>query len=643
MIRTNSGKKLLLTAAVLLLCLLTGIFGVRRIPDPLAEKEKEAACTMRRYMEAVKTAKEERGIPSPEEDIHGSGILGEEYTFITTTSGSLESKRTTADPNMAALLVRMLTEAGAGPGDVVTAGFSGSFPGMNLAVLAACDALDIRLSYIASVGASMWGANQPDMTFPDMLMLLWNKGLLKEFPTAFSMGGYRDVGADMDDELWAQILTRLQESGIPLIMTEDYEENISTRQRYYAEYARAYGKDAGEIRCFIGCGGNLTTIGRGEDQLPAGVIPGGYVSEVSEKSGLMEIYSAAGVPVIHILNIKQLAADYGLPFDPQEQPKIGEGILYETKERPVFCLYSGAVLALLILLAGRLEYGGKISKRSASLITGICCAACLLICGWAWFAQTGPGNRTAESAAGSGKETIDADGGPFAEASGASIETVEIGEGLTAVQIDSGIDGPYLYIAAGVHGDEIAGQRAASILLNRMPPAGKVRIVSPVNRYGAEHYLRKSESGRDINRNFPGSPDGNDAEKIAAAVFGDIAAVKPDFVLDLHEAHNHDVEGITGSSDELIDSLICEDMEGCGDLLWEFMMDEGEKIPDCPSLNIFSSPPAGSINRTVTRDLGIPVITVETDRSLPLTKRVSAQLEIVRFAQEYLIREYGGR
>lgn len=496
MIRTNSGKKLLLTAAVLLLCLLTGIFGTRRVPDPLAEKEKEAAYTMRRYMAAVKSAKEERGIPIPEEDIHGSGILGEEYTFITTTSGSLESKRTTADPNMAALLVRMLTEAGAGPGDVVTAGFSGSFPGMNLAVLAACDALDIRLSYIASVGASMWGANQPDMTFPDMLMLLWNKGLLKEFPTAFSMGGYHDVGADMDDELWAQILTRLQESGIPLIMTEDYEENISIRQRYYAEYARAYGKDAGEIRCFIGCGGNLTTIGRGEEQLPAGVIPGGYVSGTTEKSGLMEIYSAAKVPVIHILNIKQLAADYGLPFDPQEQPKIGEGILYETKERPVFCLYAGAVLALLILLAGRLEYSGKISRKSVSVITGICCAASLLICGWVWSAQAGSGPAAPESSAGSvGEVTAEADGYSSSEPAGVSAETAEIGEGLTAVQIDSGTDGPFLYIAAGIHGDEIAGQRAASILMNQAPPAGKVRIVSPVNRYCVRRFISRYQFG----------------------------------------------------------------------------------------------------------------------------------------------------
>ena len=39
-------------------------------------------------------------------------MIGDEYTPITTSLGSEEAKRTTANPDMAALLVQMLTEPG---------------------------------------------------------------------------------------------------------------------------------------------------------------------------------------------------------------------------------------------------------------------------------------------------------------------------------------------------------------------------------------------------------------------------------------------------------------------------------------------------------------------------------------------------
>ena len=61
---------------------------------------------------------------------------------------------------MGALLVQMLTEAGVKSGDTIGAGFSGSFPTLNLAVLAAGEAMNVKVIYIASMGASTFGANQ---------------------------------------------------------------------------------------------------------------------------------------------------------------------------------------------------------------------------------------------------------------------------------------------------------------------------------------------------------------------------------------------------------------------------------------------------------------------------------------------------
>lgn len=100
----------------------------------------------------VRTYKEELGIPLSELDYHQTGMIGESYTGITTTLGAIEAKRTTAWPEMGALCVRLLHEAGVRSGDTVGAGFSGSFPAMDLAVIAACQVMGVELIYISSVG-----------------------------------------------------------------------------------------------------------------------------------------------------------------------------------------------------------------------------------------------------------------------------------------------------------------------------------------------------------------------------------------------------------------------------------------------------------------------------------------------------------
>ena len=47
-----------------------------------------------------------------------------------------------------------------GPGDRVGAAFSGSFPGLNLAVLSACQVMEVELVYICSAGASTYAPAQ---------------------------------------------------------------------------------------------------------------------------------------------------------------------------------------------------------------------------------------------------------------------------------------------------------------------------------------------------------------------------------------------------------------------------------------------------------------------------------------------------
>ena len=135
-------------AAVLLLSAVLTAAGVKRAPAPDFDQKRAAAELMQVCMDRIRLYKEEAGLTLSEEDIHGTWLIGAPYTMVTTTIGALEAKRTTASPDMAALAVQLLKEAGVGPGDRVGAAFSGSFPGLNLAVLSACQVMEVELVYI---------------------------------------------------------------------------------------------------------------------------------------------------------------------------------------------------------------------------------------------------------------------------------------------------------------------------------------------------------------------------------------------------------------------------------------------------------------------------------------------------------------
>lgn len=323
--RNKEKTVLCLMAAALALLILSALLthqSAAVAQNEYYEIQVDAAHRLERCFAAVRGYKEELGIPLSEDDLHETGMIGLPYTGITTTFGALEAKRTTAWPDMAALCVRMLYEAGIRPGDTVGAGFSGSFPGMNLAVAAACESMDINLVCISSVGASTYGANNPELTFPEMLYRLNQDGLLQTQSVAVTMGGYQDVGSDMDPELASQIKQRLTDLGLDLVEDPDFQSNLELREALYLQ--------DGPIRCFVAVGGNLTSLGKGEAgiSLGQGVLLPGRTVRVDASSGLVQRYLARGVPVINLLNIKKIMADYSMPYDPPQWPPIGQSAVY---------------------------------------------------------------------------------------------------------------------------------------------------------------------------------------------------------------------------------------------------------------------------------------------------------------------------
>lgn len=116
---------------------------------------------------AIRVEAESRGIAlDPGADPNRTGLVGLSWTGLTTTLGSLPAKRTGAQPDAAALLARLLLEAGVGPGDRVAVDSSGSFPGFAVAALVAVRSLGAVPVAVISVGSSTWGPIVPSSPCP---------------------------------------------------------------------------------------------------------------------------------------------------------------------------------------------------------------------------------------------------------------------------------------------------------------------------------------------------------------------------------------------------------------------------------------------------------------------------------------------
>jgi uncharacterized protein len=99
-------------------------------------------------------------------------------------------------------------------------------------------------------------------------------------------------------------------------------------------------------------------------------------------------------------------------------------------------------------------------------------------------------------------------------------------------------DGPTLFVTAAVHGDEINGVQIVRDLildLKERDIKGTVIGIPVVNRFGFIHHDRYMPDRRDLNRAFPGDPEGSAASRYADRVFSEILS-KCTHGIDLHTA-----------------------------------------------------------------------------------------------------------
>lgn len=112
---------------------------------------------------------------------------------------------------------------------------------------------------------------------------------------------------------------------IVLIDEPTLEESRSRRMALYKEWS-----NGDPIAAYVNVGGGVASMGPLSSR--QFLLPGLNLAEdLGNKPGNGVAFSMAkaGIPVIHLLRIRELAKEYGLPIAPVPMPRVGEALVYE--------------------------------------------------------------------------------------------------------------------------------------------------------------------------------------------------------------------------------------------------------------------------------------------------------------------------
>lgn len=331
--------------------------------QPYYQEKVAAAMLAAKGMEAIRDRRLELGHEiDPETDPAETGLIGTLMTPITSTTGSLSAKQTSVNPNFAAVIVDMLKRARVKEGDVVAVGASGSFPALNVCVYAALETLRVKPIIISSAAASQFGANLPDFVWLDMEKVLADEGLIPFRSVAASVGGYEDLGMGMTDEAKQLVAKAIERNGLKKIEADSFDRAVEQRMQIYHQHAKG-----AHIKAYINVGGGTISVGRslGKKMYDPGLnlrAP----RKATRINSVMSRFMRDGTPVIHLVQVEEIARNYGLPIAPENRPDVAVGSIY-VREQYNPWLAAGVLVAIFVSLHAFLlsDLGFRLLRGSA--------------------------------------------------------------------------------------------------------------------------------------------------------------------------------------------------------------------------------------------------------------------------------------
>ncbi|MCF7935080.1 MAG: poly-gamma-glutamate system protein [Synergistales bacterium] len=274
---------------------------------------------------------------SEEADPWKLGLIGYEWSPLTTTLGSLPAKRTACHPSWAVSSLEWFDRLQLAEGDRIAILSSSSFPGLLLNLLAAAESRNLEILLILSLGASTWGANVPECPWPTLAETLRRQGLLHTKAQWLTPGGGGEHGGGVPPEGMALMRETARLTDIPLIVGDDLQSVI----RWKMERLATFRPDL-----VVSIGGSHANMGSDEAVLQ---LPGGLLRpEMQDNAGNGVIGKALGegVPVLHLLNLEGLARKRGIPCNAPPAP-------FHIDRRSMMLFLPGIALFFTILLRHR--------------------------------------------------------------------------------------------------------------------------------------------------------------------------------------------------------------------------------------------------------------------------------------------------
>ena len=327
------------------LFILTGLFVVEHYKKTKPQryyKQKLAAATLAQQgFNAIKNARIAKKIAiNKSYDPQQSGLIGQESSPITSDSSEISIKQSTINPNIAALFVEWLKKAELESGDVVAVHMTGSFPTLNISMLAAIQTLKLNPLIIYSGAASQFGANIPYFSWVDMYHALTRKKIFSYPVLGVSIGGKRDKGYSMSANGISILKRTIEQYNYPFINSKKTVDGIDQRMKLYEE--NSGGKP---IAAFINVGGNMAAIGLKKDKSKKNPLPNhkprsirtGIVDKLPitlvNTDSVAVRFLKQGVPVINAHNINNnILEKYRFPLVPSTPVALGNGSMFYNLE-----------------------------------------------------------------------------------------------------------------------------------------------------------------------------------------------------------------------------------------------------------------------------------------------------------------------
>ncbi len=294
--------------------------------EPLQEIKLDAARRADAAMKAIGEKRTELNhLWLPQLDPGKTMMIGPTMSTVTTQVGHLDAKQTSVNPNFAAVVVDMLHQAGVKKGDLIAIGCTGSFPALDIAAYTAAEAMGLKPVVISSATSSQYGANHPDLMWPDMEKLLFEKGLIKTRSIATSIGGVGDRGVGMSEDVLENLLEVIDRNDVPLLREKTLADSVKKRMQLFDEAAG--GKP---YKAYINVGGGSASVRgtKGNAVLGNGVMRPGDVDITGVKDCAALEFLKRDVPFINLINAVELAETYGMVVAPQTAVPVGEGDVY---------------------------------------------------------------------------------------------------------------------------------------------------------------------------------------------------------------------------------------------------------------------------------------------------------------------------